>query len=73
MDAVKNTTKNMVLKDLFMSATYLWKNWNIIGIYNMSTPSPKERYFFSSYYRILTMVYNFQKYWVFGLYPSSWY
>jgi hypothetical protein len=27
----------------------------------------------SSYYRILTMVYNFQKYWVFGLYPSSWY
>jgi hypothetical protein len=24
------------------------------------------------YYRILTMVYNFQKYWVFGLYPSSW-
>jgi hypothetical protein len=26
-----------------------------------------------SYYRILTMVYNFQKYWVFVLYPSSWY
>jgi hypothetical protein len=26
-----------------------------------------------SYYRILTMVYNFQRYWVFGLYPSSWY
>jgi hypothetical protein len=24
------------------------------------------------YYRILTMVYNFQRYWVFGLYPSSW-
>jgi hypothetical protein len=29
-------------------------------------------FFFCSYYRILTMVYNFQKYWVFGLYePSS--
>jgi hypothetical protein len=27
----------------------------------------------SSYYRILTMVYIFQRYWVFGLYPSSWY
>jgi hypothetical protein len=27
----------------------------------------------SSYYRILTMVYNFQRYWVFRLYPSSWY
>jgi hypothetical protein len=25
------------------------------------------------YYRILTMVYNFQRYWVVGLYPSSWY
>jgi hypothetical protein len=24
-----------------------------------------------SYYRILTMVYNFQRYWGFGLYPSS--
>jgi hypothetical protein len=25
------------------------------------------------YYRILTMVYNTQRYWVFGLYPSSWF
>jgi hypothetical protein len=23
------------------------------------------------YYRVLTMVYNTQRYWVFGLYPSS--
>jgi hypothetical protein len=26
-----------------------------------------------SYYRILATVYNFQRYWVFGLYPSPWY
>jgi hypothetical protein len=32
-----------------------------------------ELYERSSYYRILMMVYNFQKYWVFGLYPMSWY
>jgi hypothetical protein len=31
MDAVKNTTKNIVLKDVFMSATYLWKNKLLIG------------------------------------------
>jgi hypothetical protein len=29
-------------------------------------------FFTISYYRILTMVYNFQRYWVFLLYPSSW-
>jgi hypothetical protein len=44
-----------------------------ISLYSSKIVEKKEILSTSSYYRVLTMVYNFQKYWVFGLYPSSWY
>jgi hypothetical protein len=31
MEAVTNTTKNMVLKHVFIAATYLWKNYECIS------------------------------------------
>jgi hypothetical protein len=46
---------------------------NIIGEYITGANLLLQENVMSSYYRILTMVYNFQKYSVFGLYPSSWY
>jgi hypothetical protein len=59
-DGVTTFAKNMT-----MAITRTHGNWNEeTEVYSRHT---------SSYYRILTMVYNFQKYWVFGLYPSSWY
>jgi hypothetical protein len=56
----------------------IWRGgfWNVVYVcMYLVTLAPEwfNRFYSCSYYRILTMVYNFQKYWVFGLYPSSWY
>jgi hypothetical protein len=61
---------------LYFSLTLKMEAVNSSKMISYTVSYPRSQYktlYHCSYYRILTMVYNFQKYWVFGLYPSSWY